>query len=266
MNNANHISIKKPFFSVVSFTSISWLILIFFTSYYCYLYGIVYAKQDDFMCYFKWALWSWCVWLILIPIVFKKVEKQSQKEASNTFLTQLYAVIKLGAALCTIALLIQVVGTWLVGDNVIQDIYYYFPTNIKIFIMTSLMAFIIVNKNNLHKQNRSGHLHENMSCLNNNNQNISIDINNIDWLTTYGNYVQIYCDSHIYLKRVTMKEIELKLNNQQFIRIHRSHMINKNIIEEIHHKNGKNSLLTICGTLLPIGRSYKNNLTSQKTK
>jgi DNA-binding LytR/AlgR family response regulator len=87
-----------------------------------------------------------------------------------------------------------------------------------------------------------------------------MELRDIDWLTTYGNYVQIHSEDQVYLKRVTMKEMEIKLDNSRFARIHRSHIVNKNIIEDIHYKGGKNTLITICGTLLPIGRSYKNNL------
>jgi uncharacterized membrane protein len=125
----------------------------FSMAFYCYLFSIVYAKEDDFMCSLKWALWSCSIWLILIPVVYKTIEKNYQRGIPHTFLTQFYQVTRLGLCLCTIAIIVQLVGTWFMGDNMVQDIYYYFPTNIKIFIMTAVMAFVIVNKKNYTKKN-----------------------------------------------------------------------------------------------------------------
>lgn len=257
------VNIEKPNAQVISFTSLTWFIFVFSTAYYCYLYGVVYAEKDDFSCYIKWALWSWCIWLILIPVTYKKVEVKSKESTNKDVLSDLYSLLKLGIVLCIIALAVQLIGTWLIDGHVLQDVFYYLPTNIKIFVMTVMFAFVFIKKETLKKASCN---QESLRCLDNKNEDSLVYVNDIKWLTAYGNYVQIYTADSVFLMRATMKEMDIKLDSQQFIRIHRSHIINKCVIKGIKSKNGQSILNTICGSPLPIGRSYKRKLIQDQLK
>lgn len=58
--------------------------------------------------------------------------------------------------------------------------------------------------------------------------------------------------------RVTLNELERKLPDKQFLRVHRSFIVNKNFIDYITRTNNQ-SLITIkhYGNHIPIGRTYK---------
>ena len=55
------------------------------------------------------------------------------------------------------------------------------------------------------------------------------------YLEAYGDYVRINTNAGSYLKEKTMKYFELHLNPAQFIRIHRSYIVNVNQIEKLEY-------------------------------
>jgi DNA-binding LytR/AlgR family response regulator len=72
--------------------------------------------------------------------------------------------------------------------------------------------------------------------------------------TASGNYIEIFTSNDkSYLLRVGLKEIELRLPDDQFIRVHKSYIVNKKHILKFN----SNSLRTQQGEV-PIARSYFN--------
>jgi len=76
-----------------------------------------------------------------------------------------------------------------------------------------------------------------------------IDIDEIDWIAASGNYALLHTLRRTYEIRQTLTELEAKLNPREFLRIHRSTIVNIRRIKEIqpwfrgHHvvilKNGQ---------------------------
>ena len=76
-----------------------------------------------------------------------------------------------------------------------------------------------------------------------------IPVNDIDFLEADGDYVKLHTAKKAYLKEKTMKYFEENLPAQQFIRIHRSYIVNVNEVAKIelyekdsyrvHLKNGE---------------------------
>lgn len=60
-----------------------------------------------------------------------------------------------------------------------------------------------------------------------------IPVNDIDYLEADGDYVKLHTAKKAYLKEKTMKYFEENLPPQQFIRIHRSYIVNVNEIAKI---------------------------------
>ncbi len=58
-------------------------------------------------------------------------------------------------------------------------------------------------------------------------------IEDIDWIEAAGNYMNLHVKDRIYPLRETMSQLESKLNPSQFVRIHRSSMVNLDRIKEI---------------------------------
>ena len=92
---------------------------------------------------------------------------------------------------------------------------------------------------------------------------ISINVYDIYWIETNGNYLKLYLEKEKYLYRKTMLEIENELDNTIFLRIHRSILVNNLCIEKIQYKGNK--LYTIIlknKTELISSRTYKDDIDS----
>ncbi len=67
-----------------------------------------------------------------------------------------------------------------------------------------------------------------------------IPVNDIIYLEAEGDYVMIYTNIDCYLKEKTMKYFETHLDKNQFIRIHRSFIVNINEIASLEHYDKEN--------------------------
>jgi len=56
----------------------------------------------------------------------------------------------------------------------------------------------------------------------------------IDWIEADGNYARVYAGSRKYQIRETLSNLERKLSSRNFLRIHRSTIVNVHRIKEIH--------------------------------
>jgi len=63
---------------------------------------------------------------------------------------------------------------------------------------------------------------------------IFLDMTEIDWIEASGNYVRLHAGAREYELRETLTCIEQKLNPRDFVRIHRSTIVNVRSIKEIH--------------------------------
>lgn len=84
---------------------------------------------------------------------------------------------------------------------------------------------------------------------------VKIELGNISYIEALSDYVIIYASDKKFIVHSTMKGIEKKLEPaKNFLRVHRSYIVNKQHIESI-----QDLYVEIGGKSIPIGRSYKNN-------
>ncbi len=90
---------------------------------------------------------------------------------------------------------------------------------------------------------------------------LNINVNDIYWIKAEGNYLNIHLENKTWLLRETLQALEDSLNNQFFIRIHRSILVNKNYLKRYKYQ-GNNQYLLILenGERLNSSRSYKKNV------
>ncbi len=87
---------------------------------------------------------------------------------------------------------------------------------------------------------------------------IFIRCEEIDWIEAYDNYLRLHVAGRAHLLRQTMNELEAALNPEQFIRIHRSTMVNLDRVKELHtHFNGEHLVILHDGTKLKLSRSRR---------
>ncbi|MEE8576538.1 MAG: response regulator [candidate division Zixibacteria bacterium] len=89
----------------------------------------------------------------------------------------------------------------------------------------------------------------------------------VEWVESAGNYVYLHIGNKTHLHRQTMKELEDRLAEFGFIRVHRSAIINSGSITEIRIKpSGDGTVLLESGTRVNLSRRYRSNLKAAEGK
>lgn len=88
-----------------------------------------------------------------------------------------------------------------------------------------------------------------------------INTNDIHWIKAEGTYTQLHVDGKQYTLRNTTKEILGKLDENDFIRIHKSYIINLKMIDAFNASHIK-----IKDSEIPIGRNYYKDLVNSVNK
>lgn len=83
----------------------------------------------------------------------------------------------------------------------------------------------------------------------------------IAWVEAAGDYMCIHANDQVHVLRSTMKNLESKLNPNNFQRIHRSTIVNLEKIEKVcSHINGEYYLVLKGGSRLKMSRSYRDKI------
>jgi len=80
----------------------------------------------------------------------------------------------------------------------------------------------------------------------------------IEWLEAAENYVNLHVRGRVYPLRSTMTAIQERLDPQRFVRVHRSHIVNLDFLEQIEPLDtGDARLLLKDGSRIPCSRRYR---------
>lgn len=82
----------------------------------------------------------------------------------------------------------------------------------------------------------------------------------IDWIEAADYYVQIHAGGKSYLHRETMQSLERRLDGEQFVRIHRSAIINRRRIRELSSSRRETIVVLEGGATLKVARSQRDKL------
>ncbi|MDX1942175.1 MAG: LytTR family DNA-binding domain-containing protein [Saprospiraceae bacterium] len=85
---------------------------------------------------------------------------------------------------------------------------------------------------------------------------IQIDIADIYYLESYGNYVKVWLQDEYHLTPRTLSDFEMELPANDFIRIHKSFLINRKYIDYMEG----NTLVMKNKATLPIGKNYRTDV------
>lgn len=91
-----------------------------------------------------------------------------------------------------------------------------------------------------------------------NNELLSIELSEVNWIEAYDNYSYIFTKKGKHLISHTLKSIEEKLFDKGFVRIHRSYLVNFNKITSVSE-----GYIYIEDKNLPLGKSYKQSFYDQ---
>jgi two-component system LytT family response regulator len=89
----------------------------------------------------------------------------------------------------------------------------------------------------------------------------------IDWCEAAGNYVRVHTGAQSHLVRDTMSHLESQLDGGQFVRVHRSTIVNVDRIQEIRSSFHGEYVVTLRGgTRVTLSRGYRDSVQARLGK
>ena len=90
---------------------------------------------------------------------------------------------------------------------------------------------------------------------------VLVEISEIDWVQSAGNYVELHVGSKVHLSRDTLSNIEARLKGYGFVRIHRCTVVNSARIKELQARYHGDYVVTLLdGTEVTLSRRYRDRL------
>ncbi|MFN8007831.1 MAG: LytTR family DNA-binding domain-containing protein [Terriglobia bacterium] len=88
-----------------------------------------------------------------------------------------------------------------------------------------------------------------------------LKISEIDWIEAEGNYVKLHSGKESFLVRETLNQMEERLDSENFLRIHRSTIVNINCVKELRSWfHGDYQVVLHDKTELLLSRKYRERL------
>lgn len=90
---------------------------------------------------------------------------------------------------------------------------------------------------------------------------ILLKVEQVDWIHSAANYAELHSGGRSFLIRMRMSDLEERLDPQQFVRIHRSTIVNVDRVVEIRPEfHGECQVVLQDGTKLRLSRRYRERL------
>ena len=86
-----------------------------------------------------------------------------------------------------------------------------------------------------------------------------VDVDTIERIDAAGDYMCIYTGDNTLILRETMKDLEKRLDPRRFQRVHRSTIVNLDLVKQVKpHTNGDCFLVLDSGAQVKVSRSYRD--------
>ncbi len=93
--------------------------------------------------------------------------------------------------------------------------------------------------------------------IRNNHTLIRVRVKDVQWVHADGNYCYIVTSEKKYIVKISLKKLLSRLPMSLFVQIHKGYIVQMECIEKV---DTKENTVTICDTILPLGRIYKEQL------
>jgi two-component system LytT family response regulator len=101
-------------------------------------------------------------------------------------------------------------------------------------------------------------------AVRNNGRVVFVKLTDIDWIEAADNYACLHCGRETHILRETMNELEARLDPAQFIRVHRSSIVNLDRVRELQPWfRGDYRVVLRDGTQLTLTKNHREKLESR---
>jgi hypothetical protein len=241
---------------------VAWGIYFAGTCTYCLFHqAIVSSTTPDVARTLTLALREWGIWIVLTPFVFKRLTAVENEEDRRVRSYASFASLILLVALAVPLLIDQVTET----RNAASSVAIFLPRYVATLVVVYLVWHVFLRSTPTQFQSEHvtarEHRYPATLLVSKGANECLLPIEEIQYLSAAGNYVEIGARNQRYLIRATMKQIEQRLAPDRFVRIHRSHIVSQQEIERIKiHRSGSGTVYLRCGASLRLSKSYRSAL------
>ncbi|WP_337867122.1 LytTR family DNA-binding domain-containing protein [Ignavibacterium sp.] len=227
---------------------------------------LFYAKMNGGSFYLSESIMFSSFWLLFPPIIY--LQQQLLKQNLKIFTT---------ISILVLIILLHIVSypalIWLLSKLFYYHTYSYWQTlnyEITEYGLTTLIiygftfAFLYRIKSNpittvysVEKENPEKEFLNSIIVTDKSNRKSAIKTDDILYFSSASPYVNIHHRNKKYLSSKTLKFLEANLNNNQFVRIHKSYIVNLKMVVSFKSRlNGDYDLTLVDNTVLRISRNY----------
>jgi DNA-binding LytR/AlgR family response regulator len=243
-------------------SSIGWGSYMTYLTAYCVLFnGVVESAPIDILESVGWVVREWGIWLVLTPLVCAALrEIHSHASIINVRKTgQLYALA--GVATLAVALIYRVGIDVYGGADLAVSLVYFFPKHSTALVLVVLAWHLVRKVEQKDSNTRPTQNPETVSetlLVSKGQREHLIRVDQIDVISAGGNYVDIRCGDDVYLLRSSLKQLEKLLLTHNFIRVHRSHLVNVcSLLHMTKTVAGNGSAVLRGGYVVPMSKKYR---------
>lgn len=256
----------------ITLSLMGWSAFLVYRAIHCQLYNVYINTNDSGP--FKsiiWALQEYGIWVILTPILWHVMSRYKRR----TLTVALCAVI----ALCISVSYRVGIDLWTTPSSSFgASLVYFLPTHISVLAFLMICWLIIYGQpQKTPRTQPSQVITPNTEASSNNpieaaptppsttqqvltvqkgSAIIALATNEIDYISAAGNYVDIFSRGQTYLLRATMKQLSDQLPQADFVRIHRSYIINVNALKSLT----ADAVQLRTEQTLPVGAKYHREI------
>jgi LytTr DNA-binding domain-containing protein len=209
---------------------------------YCLVYSLLSQRPEGLGIALSWALVSLLPWLVAFEI-----GKRVNCDPTGTWKAHWWRIAAILGATALVSVAMQ---NWLWADGQLsmQEAAVAILRRIPPALLISFLLFLVPML-----QQRAETEHPIQRA----NDDLPLLPQQIDWIRASGNYLEIKAGERLILHRMTMSTAEQLLKHHEFVRIHRSALINTRCVKK--HDRGKiaDELVLQDGTRLKVGGSYR---------
>jgi two-component system, LytTR family, response regulator len=89
---------------------------------------------------------------------------------------------------------------------------------------------------------------------------VLVDVAEIDWIEAADYYAELHIGGRTLLHRETMQHLEARLDPDQFVRVHRSAIVNQRRIKELRREGRELLVKLACGAEIRVAPSHRDKL------
>ncbi|MCD6566252.1 MAG: response regulator [Bacteroidales bacterium] len=112
-----------------------------------------------------------------------------------------------------------------------------------------------ISKSETEVENENSFFHKDSIFIRKDYLLIKIRFDDLKWVKSDGNYLELYCKDEKHLVRSSMKNFVQRLPANRFLQVHKSYLLNIEHIKSIDHRN-----VRVDDELIPVGRAFLDDI------